>query len=136
MPRRKDTATAVIEDGTAPNTSRGPALNRATLICRLTRDPELRHTKNGRAVATLRVAVNDGPEPTFHDVVVWGRTAEVVCQYMRKGRLVHVEGRIQPRTWTDKDGNERRTVEVVANRVQFLSGGVSTPPPAAEKEAA
>lgn len=133
MPRRKATATAVIEDGTKPNANRGPALNRATLICRLTRDPELRHTKSGRAVSMLRVAVNDGPEPTFHDVVVWGRTAEVVCQYMRKGRLVHVEGRIQPRTWTAKDGGKRRTVEVVANRVQFLGRGSS---PVADGEVA
>lgn len=123
MPRRKSTATPVADNkDTATNTSYGPALNRSTLICRLTRDPQLHHTKNGRAVSTLRVAVNDGPEPTFHDVVVWGRTAEVVCRYMRKGRLIHVEGRIQPRSWTANDGSERRTVEVVANRVQFLGG--------------
>jgi single-strand DNA-binding protein len=126
MPRRKAAATPA-PDNSAPTlpTSRGPALNRAALICRLTRDPELRHTKNGRAVSTLRVAVNDGPEPAFHDVVVWGRTAEVVCEYMRKGRLVHVEGRIQPRSWTAKDGSQRRTVEIVANRVQFLGRGSS-----------
>ena len=123
MPRRKATATPAPAKTTTA--SRGPALNRATLICRLTRDPELRHTKSGRAVSTLRVAVNDGPEPAFHDVVVWGRTAEVVCQYMRKGRLVHVEGRIQPQSWTAKDGSERRTVEIVANRVQFLGRGSS-----------
>jgi single-strand DNA-binding protein len=130
MPRRKATATAAP----APAASRGPALNRTSLIGRLTRDPELRHTTtSGRAVSTLRVAVNDGPEPTFHDVVVWGRTAEVVCQYMRKGRLIHVEGRIQPRSWTGKDGGERRTVEVVANRVQFLDRGSS---PVADGEVA
>lgn len=123
MPRRKAAAATVSENSPTLNTSRGPALNRATLICRLTRDPELRHTKSGRAVSTLRVAVNDGPEPAFHDVVVWGRTAEVVCQYMRKGRLIHVEGRIQPRNWTAKDGSERRTVEIVAYRVQFLGRG-------------
>jgi single-strand DNA-binding protein len=124
MPRSKPTATPA---DSAPRlaTSRGPSLNRAAIIGRLTRDPELRRTKTGRAVSTLRVAVNDGPEATFHDVVVWGRTAEVVCQYMRKGRLVHVEGRIQPREWTDKDGGERRTVEIVASRVQFLSGGAN-----------
>lgn len=131
MPRRKATATPTLARSTTA--SRGPALNRATLICRLTRDPELRHTKSGRAVSTLRVAVNDGPEPVFHDVVVWGRTAEVVCQYMRKGRLVHVEGRIQPRSWTAKDGSERRTVEIVANRVQFLGRGSS---PAKDREVA
>jgi single-strand DNA-binding protein len=134
MPRRKPAATPAPDNSaTASATIRGPALNRATLICRLTRDPQLRHTKSGRAVSTLRVAVNDGPEPTFHDVVVWGRTAEVVCEYMRKGRLIHVEGRIQPRSWTAKDGSERRSVEVVANRVQFLSRGTS---PTVDGEAA
>ena len=135
MPRRKTPAAAVTES-TMPlpvSTSRGPALNRAALIGRLTRDPQLRHTKSGRAVSTLRLAVNDGPEPTFHDVVVWGRTAEVVCEYMRKGRLIHAEGRIQLRSWTAKDGNERRTAEVVANRVQFLGRGAS---PAVDGEAA
>jgi single-strand DNA-binding protein len=124
MPRRK--TSAAVTESTTPlpvTTSRGPALNRATLICRLTRDPQLRHTKSGRAVSTLRVAVNDGPEPTFHDVVVWGRTAEVVCEYMRKGRLIHVEGRIQLRSWTAKDGSERRNAEIVARRVQFLGRG-------------
>jgi single-strand DNA-binding protein len=116
MPRRKP-ATPAPETSPTPSTSRGPALNRATLICRPTRDQQLRHTKSGRAVSTLRVAVNDGPEPAFHDVVVWGRTAEVVCEYMRKGRLIHVEGRIQHRSWTAKDGSERRSAEVVAHRV-------------------
>jgi single-strand DNA-binding protein len=122
MPRSKSTATPGTDD-TATNTAWGPALNRAALICRLTRDPQLNHTKSGRAVSTLRVAVNDGPEPTFHDVVVWGGTAKAVCEYMRKGRLIHVEGRIQPRSWTANDGSERRTVEIVASRVQFLGRG-------------
>jgi single-strand DNA-binding protein len=127
MPRRKPAPTPAPADS-APTLamSRGPALNRATLICRLTRDPQLRHTKSGRAVSTLRVAVNDGPEPAFHDVVVWGKTAEAVCQHMRKGRLIHVEGRIQLRSWTAKDGSERRNVEVVAQRVQFLGRGSSS----------
>jgi single-strand DNA-binding protein len=126
MPRRKTTSAPAPDDNatTLDTTSRGPALNRADLIGRLTRDPQLRHTKSGRAVSTVRLAVNDGPEPTFHDVVVWGRTAEAVCAYMRKGRLVHVEGRIQPRSWTGSDGSERRSVEVIAKRVQFLSGPV------------
>jgi single-strand DNA-binding protein len=120
MPRRKAAATAVPENSPTLNASRGPALNRAALIGRLTRDPQLRHTKSGRAVSTLRIAVNDGPEPTFHDVVVWGRTAEVVCQYMRKGRLIYAEGRINLRTWNANDGSERRNAELVAGRVQFL----------------
>jgi len=127
MPRRKPASTPAPESSPTPSTSRGPALNRATLICRLTRDPQLRHTKSGRAVSTLRVAVNDGPEPTFHDVVVWGRTAEAACKYLAKGRLIHAEGRIQPRSWTAKDGSERRTVEIVAYRVQFLSGRGAVP---------
>jgi single-strand DNA-binding protein len=123
MPSRKATTPAPENSSTQLSTgSRGPALNRAAIIGRLTRDPLLRHTTTGRAVSTLRVAVNEGPESTFHDVVVWGRTAEVVCQYMRKGRLIHAEGRMQLRTWNAKDGGERRNAELVANRVQFLSG--------------
>jgi single-strand DNA-binding protein len=124
MPRRKAATTPAPAEG-APMlaTSRGPSLNRAAIIGRLTRDPQLRHTKSGRAVSTMRVATNDGPEPTFHDVVVWGRTAEVACQYLAKGRLIHAEGRINTRTWTAQDGGERRTVEIVAYRVQFLGRG-------------
>jgi len=125
MPRSKATPTAAPDNSATRETSRGPALNSAALIGRLTRDPQLSHTKSGRAVSTLRVAVNDGPEPAFHDVVVWGRTAEVVCQYMRKGRLIHAEGRMQLRSWNAKDGTERRNAELVANRVQFLGRGAS-----------
>lgn len=89
---------------------------------RLCADPVLRHTtSSGRAVATIRVAVNDGPEPKFHSVVVWGRTAEVVCQYLKKGRLVQVSGRTQERTWRSNDGSSRSAVEINAFRVEFLS---------------
>lgn len=90
---------------------------------RLTRDPVLRTTKSGKSVSTIRVAVNP-PEgdATFHDVVCWNKTAEAVCQYLRKGRLVEVQGPQSERVWTDRDGNERRTDEISAYRVQFVSG--------------
>jgi single-strand DNA-binding protein len=89
---------------------------------RLCADPQLRHTAaSGKPVVTVRVAVNDGPEPTFHSVVVWGRQAEIVCKYLRKGRLVEVTGRSQERTWQAQDGTERRETQVVAYRVEFLS---------------
>ena len=93
-----------------------------TLVGRLCADPVLRHTKSGMPVTTIRLAVNTpGEEATFHSVVVWKRNAEVVCQYLRKGRLVEITGRPNTRTWTDSDGNERTGEEINAYRVQFIS---------------
>ena len=92
-----------------------------TLTGRLCADPVLRHTNSGKAVTTIRLAVNTpGAEPTFHDVVVWNRTAEVVCEYLRKGRLVQAEGRTQQRSWDGTDGMIYTVTELVAWRVQFL----------------
>ena len=92
-----------------------------TLTGRLCADPVLRHTKSGKAVTTIRVAVTHGPEATFHNVVAWGRTAEVICQYLRKGRLIAAEGRTQQRSWDGEDGKSYTVTELVAWRVQFLS---------------
>jgi single-strand DNA-binding protein len=95
---------------------------KVTLVGRLGADPVLRHTKSGKAVTTIRVAVNaPGAEPTFHSVVVWARTAEVVCEYLRKGRDIEVTGRTQERSYEAADGTERRATEVVAYSVQFGS---------------
>src|ERR1019366_10343697 len=93
-----------------------------TLVGRLCADPVLCHTKSGKSVTTIRIAVNaPDSEPTFHSVVVWNRTAEVVCQYLRKGRRVEVVGRAQERSYQAADGAERKLTEVSAFRVQFLS---------------
>jgi len=95
-------------------------------------DPELQHTGSGTAVTTISVACSErrkdaSGEYTEHTewvrVVCWGRTAENVAQYLRKGREVYVEGRLQTRTYTDRDGQERRSTEVVAQQVTFLRGG-------------
>jgi single-strand DNA-binding protein len=94
---------------------------------RLARDPELRRTQNGTAVASFRLAVDrdvknktTGERATdWIDVVAWSHTAEFVSRYFSKGRMAVVEGRLQIRDWTDKDGNKRRTAEVVADQVYF-----------------
>lgn len=102
-------------------------LNRIILMGRLTRDPELRHTQSGTAVASFSLAVDrdfksrDSGEKTtdFIDVVAWRNTAEFVSKYFAKGRMAVVEGRLQLRDWTDRDGNKRRSAEVVADQVYF-----------------
>lgn len=101
-------------------------LNRIILMGRLTRDPELRHTQSGTAVASFSLAVDrdraaQGEErkTDFIDCTAWRNTAEFVSKYFTKGRMVVVEGRLQIRDWTDKDGNKRRSAEVVADNVYF-----------------
>jgi single-strand DNA-binding protein len=102
-------------------------LNRVIIMGRLTRDPELRRTQSGTAVTSFSLAVDrdfksreSGEKATdFIDVVAWRSTAEFVSQYFTKGRMAVVEGRLQIRDWKDKDGNNRRTAEVVADNVHF-----------------
>lgn len=101
-------------------------LNRIILMGRLTRDPELRRTGSGTAVTSFSLAVDrdfksqSGEKETdFIDVVAWRSTAEFVAKYFTKGRMAIVEGRLQIRPWTDKDGNNRRSAEVVADNIYF-----------------
>ena len=101
-------------------------LNKIVLMGRLTRDPELRRTQSGTAVASFTLAVDrdykpqDGERETdFIDIVAWRGTGEFVSKYFSKGRMAVVEGRLQVRDWTDKDGNKRRSTEVVADNVYF-----------------
>ena len=101
-------------------------LNHITIMGRLTKDPELRHTGTGTAVASFTLAVDrdfkdqgGNRETDFIDVVAWRNTAEFVSRYFTKGRMAIVSGRLQIRAWTDKDGNKRRTAEVVADSVYF-----------------
>lgn len=105
-------------------------LNRIILIGRLTRDPELRFTPNGRAVCQFTLAVDrpftsqDGTrEADFINIVVWGKQAETSAQYLAKGRMTAVEGRLQIRSYEGNDGNRRYVTEVVADRVSFLPSG-------------
>ena len=101
-------------------------LNHIVLMGRLTRDPELRRTGSGVAVASFTLAVDRDfaaqgaeRETDFVDIVAWRNTAEFVSKYFTKGRMAIVSGRLQIRNWTDKDGGKRRTAEVVADNVYF-----------------
>jgi single-strand DNA-binding protein len=106
-------------------------INRVVLTGNLTRDPELRNTPSGTAVCSLRLAVNTSrkdasgqwvDKPNYFDITVWGRQGENVAQYLSKGRPVAVDGRLEWREFTDKEGNNRQAVEIVADSVQFLGG--------------
>ena len=117
-------------------------LNHIVIMGRLTRDPELRRTGSGVAVASFALAVdrdygkneNGEKETDFIDCVAWRQTGEFVSKYFTKGRMAVVSGRLQIRSWTDKDGNKRRTAEVVADNVYFGDskrdgdGGFAPPP--------
>jgi single-strand DNA-binding protein len=107
------------------------SVNKAILIGNLGRDPELRYTQNGQAVANFTLATNETwtdksgervERTEWHRIVVWGKMAESCGQYLSKGRTVYIEGRIQTREWEDKDGNKRYTTEINAQTVQFLGG--------------
>jgi len=104
-------------------------LNKAILIGNLGADPEMRHTPSGRPVATFNVATNeqwktaDGEQQSrteWHRIVAWGRLAEICGQYLQKGSQVYIEGRIQSRSWEDKQSVTRRTTEIVANNLLML----------------
>ena len=101
-------------------------LNKIILMGRLTRDPEKRKTQSGTSVASFSLAVDrdfkdqSGERETdFIDIVVWRGLADMVCKYFSKGRMMVVEGRLQIRDWTDKDGGKRRSAEVIAENVYF-----------------
>lgn len=117
-------------------------MNKIVLMGRLTRDPELRHTQAGTPVASFAIACDrdfkdkqTGEKATdFIDIVAWRSTAEFVSRFFTKGRMAVVEGRLQVRDYTDKDGNKRRAAEVVADNVYFgdskkdvEGGGYSAP---------
>ena len=106
-------------------------INRVIVTGNLTRDPELRSTGGGMAVCALRIAVNGSrkdeggnwvEEPNYFNVTIFGRQGETAAQYLTKGRGVAVDGRLRWREYTDKDGNKREAIEIVADTVQFLSG--------------
>jgi single-strand DNA-binding protein len=110
------------------------SLNKVMLLGNLGRDPEVRYTAAGKAVATFTVATsfswrgqdgNDQERTEWHRVVAWGRLGEICGEYLGKGRQVYIEGRIQSRDWEDQDGNKRTTVEIIANDMIMLGGGSS-----------
>lgn len=107
--------------------------NKVILVGNLTRDPELRHIPSGTAVTDLGLAVNrnwtdrntnqKNEETTFVDITCWGRTAEIACEYLRKGRPVLIEGRLQMDSWDDRETGQKRTkLKVVCDNLQMLGG--------------
>ncbi|MBJ7600454.1 single-stranded DNA-binding protein [Candidatus Nephthysia bennettiae] len=107
-------------EATGEQRSRGPAVNEVRLLGRLAANPDMRFKPDGKPVTELRVVTNERPEAEFHDVVTYGRLAEVVGEYVRKGGLVYVNGRLHAQTWKAQDGSPRRRVVVIAESVQFL----------------
>ena len=107
-------------------------LNACILMGRLTADPELRTTQSGKSVVSFSMAVErdfqqDGErQADFIDVVAWRGTAEFICKYFRKGQMLAIVGHIQTRTYTDKDGNKRKAVEVVADKAGFTGEKADT----------
>ena len=108
------------------------SLNKVTLIGNLGADPEIRSTTGGNRVATFSLATSrswnnpsgDKQEKTeWHRVVLWGKQAESLQEYLTKGKQIYVEGRLQTRQWDDKDGNKRYTTEIKADRITLLGGG-------------
>jgi single-strand DNA-binding protein len=106
-------------------------VNKVILIGNLGADPEVRFTPGGQAVANFRIATSDTwtdkngqkqERTEWHRIVVWGKLAELCGEYLKKGRQCYVEGRLQTREWTDKEGRKNYTTEVVANGVTFLGG--------------
>lgn len=108
------------------------SVNKVILVGNLGRDAELRYTPGGAAVATLNMATTEvwndksgqkQEKTEWHRVVLWGKTAESLAEYLTKGKQIYVEGRLQTRQWDDKDGNKRYTTEIRSDRVVLLSGG-------------
>lgn len=107
-------------------------INKVILIGNLGADPETRHTAGGNAVANLSVATSESwrdkasgemrENTEWHRVVLFGKTAEIAGEYLRKGSKVYLEGRLQTRKWQDRDGNDRWTTEIIANDMQMLDG--------------
>lgn len=108
-------------------------INKVILIGNLGQDPEVRYTAGGNAVANLRIATTEAwrdkqtgeqkENTEWHTVVFFGKTAEIASQYLKKGRQVYVEGRLQTRKWQDKSGNDRYSTEIIGNDMQMLGGG-------------
>jgi single-strand DNA-binding protein len=101
------------------------SVNRATILGRVGKDPEVKYTASGTAVASFSVATTlkkskGADETEWHRVVAWDRLAEIVGKYAKKGDLIYIEGRLRARTWIDKGGNERDVTEIVAERVQLI----------------
>jgi single-strand DNA-binding protein len=119
------------------------SVNKVILVGNLGRDAELRYTPGGAAVATLNMATTEvwndksgqrQEKTEWHRVVLWGKTAESLSEYLTKGKQIYIEGRLQTRQWDDKDGNKRYTTEIRSDRVVLLGGGSGRGGPASGGE--
>jgi len=119
------------------------SVNRAIVVGNLGKDPEVRYTQGGQPVANFTVATNEKwtdktsgqlqERTEWHRIVVWGKLAEICGEYLKKGRQAFIEGRLQTREWTDKEGKKQYSTEIVANNVQFIGArpdGAGTGAPA------
>jgi len=120
------------------------SLNKALLIGNLGKDPEIRYTQNGQSVASFSLATSENwtdqngnkqERTEWHNIVAWGKLADLSQRFLAKGRQVYIEGRIQSREWTDQTGGKRRTTEIIATSIVFLGaragqgGSYDAPPP-------
>ena len=112
-------------------------LNRVMLIGRLGRDPEMRYTSAGTPVTSFSLATDEfwkdqsgerQRRTEWHNIVVWSKLAETCNQYLTKGKLVYIEGRLQTREWDDRDGNKRKTTEIIASEMKMLERRQDGPP--------
>jgi single-strand DNA-binding protein len=119
------------------------SVNKAILVGNLGRDAEMRFTTGGTAVATVSIATTDHftdrdgqkrEDTQWHRIVIWGKTAESIQPYLTKGKQIYVEGKIQTREWTDKEGKPAKTTEIRADRVVLLGGGGGGGGPRASRE--
>ena len=109
------------------------SVNKVILVGNLGKDPEIRRTQDGRPIANLSVATSESwrdkatgerkEKTEWHRVVLWGKSAESLTEYLTKGKQIYVEGRLQTRQWDDKDGNKRYTTEIRGDRIVLLGGG-------------
>ena len=120
------------------------SVNKVILVGRLGRDPETRYTSGGQAVCNFTMATDESyrdragerqKRTEWHRIVLWGKLAEISQQYLKKGQLVYIEGRIQTRQWDDRDGNKRTTTEIVGNVMRMLTPRGEAPAAAAAADA-
>lgn len=106
-------------------------LNKVLIIGNLGKDPEVRHTTGGTAVASFSLATSETfkdksgekqEKTEWHNVTLWGRLAEIAAEYLKKGSTAYIEGRLQTRKWQDKDGKDRYTTEIIGERIQMIGG--------------
>ena len=112
------------------------SVNKVILVGNLGADPELRYTPSGKAVASFSIATTEqwgskdgekGERTEWHRIVAWARLGEICGEYLRKGSQVYIEGRLQTRSWEDRDGNKRYTTEIVAQSMQMLGSATGSP---------